>query len=116
MLKCLSIHQPYADLISAGLKTIECRSWQTSYRGDILICSTKKPYFENKLHGQALCIITLENVIKMNKKHCKNAYIDKIYPYAWILKNPKLIKPFPVKGQLGFFELPINLKDAVILL
>jgi activating signal cointegrator 1 len=41
-LKGLSVRQPYAALIAQGSKTIEVRSWNTSYRGDVLICSGKK--------------------------------------------------------------------------
>jgi hypothetical protein len=114
-MKCLSIQQPYADLIANGIKTIECRSWQTSYRGDILICSTKKP-FEDYLLGHAICIVTICDIVEMQREHYKQACISKLFPYAWKLINPKKINPFPIKGQQGFFELPINLKDAVILL
>jgi activating signal cointegrator 1 len=35
--KALTIRQPWASLIAAGVKTIETRGWRTSYRGDILI-------------------------------------------------------------------------------
>ena len=41
-MKALSIHPIYAMCIVTGQKTVECRSWTTSYRGDILICSTAK--------------------------------------------------------------------------
>jgi hypothetical protein len=30
----LSIRQPYAELILRGIKTVECRSWQTSLIGE----------------------------------------------------------------------------------
>lgn len=115
-MKCLSIQQPYVELIANGIKTIECRSWQTSYRGDILICSAKKPFFENYLIGHAICIVTIIDITKMQYMHYKDACINKLFPYAWKLINPRKIKPFLVRGQQGIFELPTNLKDAVILL
>lgn len=34
---CLSVQQPFADLICAGVKTVENRTWKTDYRGTILI-------------------------------------------------------------------------------
>lgn len=46
-MKALSIKNPFAALILAGVKKYEVRSWQTYYRGEILICSTQKP--ENDL-------------------------------------------------------------------
>jgi hypothetical protein len=35
--KTLSVRQPYATLICAGIKTVENRTWKTDYRGRILI-------------------------------------------------------------------------------
>lgn len=40
-MKALSIWPHYAALIACGAKTIEGRSWQTSYRGPLAIHSTK---------------------------------------------------------------------------
>lgn len=42
-MKTLSIKQPWASLIATGVKDIENRTWQTHYRGRILIHATKKP-------------------------------------------------------------------------
>lgn len=39
-MKALSIRQPWAGLIALGIKTIELRSWSTSYRGPLLICAS----------------------------------------------------------------------------
>src|SRR5215467_9328008 len=36
-MKCLSVSQPYADLIINGKKTIELRTWNTRFRGNFLI-------------------------------------------------------------------------------
>ena len=36
-MKCLSISQPFADLIILGKKTIELRNWNTNFRGEFLI-------------------------------------------------------------------------------
>jgi hypothetical protein len=40
--KALSLWQPFATLIAAGAKTIETRSWGTSYRGPLVIHAAKK--------------------------------------------------------------------------
>ena len=42
-MKALTIWQPYASLIGAGIKKIETRSWYTTYRGPILIHSGQRP-------------------------------------------------------------------------
>jgi hypothetical protein len=45
-MKTLSIKQPWAGLIINGVKDIENRTWQTKYRGKILVhaCGTKKQF------------------------------------------------------------------------
>jgi hypothetical protein len=40
---CMSMHQPYASLLIAGIKMHEGRSWYTSHRGRLWIASTVKP-------------------------------------------------------------------------
>ena len=41
-MKTLSIRQPFASLICRGIKTIENRSWNTQYRGKLLIHASSK--------------------------------------------------------------------------
>jgi hypothetical protein len=40
--KALTLHQPWASAIAEGLKTIETRSWLTSYRGPLAIHAAHK--------------------------------------------------------------------------
>jgi activating signal cointegrator 1 len=40
-MKAISLWQPWASLIVLGAKTIETRSWATSYRGPLLIHAAK---------------------------------------------------------------------------
>ena len=40
-MKALSLWEPWASLMRVGAKTIETRSWGTSYRGPLLICASK---------------------------------------------------------------------------
>jgi len=39
--KALTVAQPYASLIAANRKSVETRSWQTSYRGPLAIHAAK---------------------------------------------------------------------------
>lgn len=43
MKKCMSMHQPWASLLIAGIKKHEGRSWYTSHRGRLWIAATAKP-------------------------------------------------------------------------
>lgn len=39
----LSVKNPWASLIAAGLKPFEIRTWRTNYRGELLIVSSAAP-------------------------------------------------------------------------
>ena len=41
-MKCLSVCQPFANLILEGKKTIELRKWNTEFRGEFLVHAPRK--------------------------------------------------------------------------
>lgn len=43
--RCLSLLQPWAQLVCLGKKTQETRSWRTKYRGILYIHASKNPKF-----------------------------------------------------------------------
>jgi hypothetical protein len=107
-LRALSLKQPYANWIVSGRKTIETRTWSTSYRGDVLICASTTGKGEPK--GVALCVVRLDSVRPMTKEDETAACVER-YPkaQAWEISNLRLLKkPFPVKGRLGLFSLEVS--------
>ena len=112
-MKALSIHPYFALQIFFLEKTVECRSWTTNYRGDILICSTAKKY-KDTIPGHALCVATLKDILPMKPEHLKAAcmYEEEYNPntYAWLLENIRVIEPFPVKGKLSLWECPKDIR------
>ena len=40
-MKCLSLKQPFADLLALGEKTVELRKWNTKFRGKFLVHASK---------------------------------------------------------------------------
>lgn len=93
--------------IVKGLKTVEVRTWTTRYRGDLLICATAKKG-KGLISGHALGVVTLADVVPMKREHAKAAMVNPYAYwgdcYAWILENPRPIKPFPMKGKLSLWE------------
>jgi hypothetical protein len=70
-MKALSIRQPYAGLIIAGIKNVENRSWSTKYTGLLVIVSTAKPdalqYWEPmRARCKALGVPFPEELCKIN--------------------------------------------------
>ncbi|MBS3113347.1 ASCH domain-containing protein [Candidatus Woesearchaeota archaeon] len=108
-MKALCLKEPYASLVLQGKKIIETRIWKTDYRGDILFCCSQNP--KSNISGKAFAIVELIECRPMLKKDEKAACC-KIYPRAnaWLLKNIRPIKPFPIKGQLSLFEIKFKPK------
>ena len=124
-MKCLSVSQPFADLIISGKKTIELRKWNTNFRGEFLVHAPLKIRKEDckrlKInHKLATGVIVgkaeLYDVKKYNSK--KEVNDDKQYhfagkkfqdrTYGFMLRNFKSFRiPIPCKGQLGFFEVDV---------
>lgn len=140
-MKILSLKNPFASLVTDGLKTIETRWWKTYYRGPLLIASTKQEftkqdlfelyrnkklyrevynYHQNNLrnNGVALCVCNLIDVRPMEKNDVTNAYVE-YHPdrFSWVLDDIQEISPFMIKGQQGLFNADNNilskLQDAL---
>ena len=51
-------------------------------------------------------VVTLKDIVRFDRKHVKPALMKDWEPglYAWILENPRIIKPIPVKGKLSLWN------------
>ena len=122
-MKCLSLRQPYAELLVSGKKTIELRSWNTKFRGQFLIHASKKideeacernainpstfvtgaligkaTLYEVKLYSDAKALS------KDRAKHLAGVAIT-APKYGFLVQNARKFKrPIPAIGKLGFFE------------
>ena len=111
-MKCISVKQPWANLISNGNKTIETRTWNTNYRGELLIASSKKPDVY-----PAGCVVALATLIDCRDMELEDEdfaccqYRDGLK--AWVLDNIRKVRPIPIKGQLGIYESGINKENLI---
>jgi hypothetical protein len=134
-LKCLSVSQPFADLIISREKSIELRNWNTNFRGEFLIHAPLKIRMEDSkrlkinkkfVTGAIIGKAQLYDVkkydsikeIKSDKKFHLSSKKFQSKTFGFMLKNAKPFRiPIPWKGQLGFFdvELPkIKIKNKEI--
>ena len=125
-MKVLTIKQPYASLIAAGLKEYEFRTWKTKYRGEVLIHAgksvDKKAMEKYKIYNLDYpkgCIIakaTITDCIKIDEE-ARKIFQDKesiIYDnvtkdlswqgYGFKLENVKKIEPIYVSGKLSLWD------------
>jgi len=134
-MKTISIKQPWAFLICSGVKDIENRTWQTKFRGRVLVhASAKAQSLEvlsedrwNVLQSQAFdnntsmkvyetgaiigsveivdCVINHSSI--WADKASGHVPFKKEVIYNWIVANPILFpEPLPVKGKLNFWDYP----------
>lgn len=127
-MKVLTIKQPWATLIMQGDKRFEFRSWQTKYRGDLLIHAGKgvdKPavkrlakYLPKELpHGKILGKVKLVDCIKMSpefkellQKENDDIYTQRSFQenYGWQIADVEAFKkPIEAKGKLSLWEYDI---------
>ncbi len=113
-MKALSVKQPWASMIARGEKTIETRTWETNYRGELAICASASPRGQGPTRA-VLAVADMLSCRPMVEQDEGRARCD-IYPGAWAfcLSNiRRLAEPVPVKGKLGLFELPPEVEAAV---
>ena len=124
-MKVLTIKQPWASLIIQGYKRFEFRSWQTKYRGELLIHAGKgidkeaverlKKYIpEDMPLGKIIGKVKLVDCIKMSPefkekllKENKDIYKDSSFKenYGWQLTDiQKFDEPIEAKGKLSLWE------------
>ena len=121
-MKCLSVSQPFAELIILGKKTIELRKWNTNYRGELLIHAPLKIRKEDAkrlkidkkfVTGAIVGKVEIYDVKKYDsqkqvKSDQKFHFASRNFhdrTYGFLLKNAKAFRvPISYKGQLGLFE------------
>lgn len=113
MQKALSVRQPYAWLIVAGHKAIENRTWNTHYRGPLLIHAAKKPHEHDaadilKRYGVRVpadlttgAVIGVVELVDVVTSHDSPWFSG---PFGFILAKPRVLKPRPCLGKVGMFS------------
>ena len=133
-MKTLTIKNPWALLICAGLKNVENRTWSTNFRGRILVHTSAKesgtlPQLLNPRQLSAIedpfnyrivkQIPTVNSAIigEVDIIDCiqnSNSIWAEPGGYHWVLANPVLYQHpvFGVKGSLGLWNYAPHLYDG----
>ena len=127
--KALSVKQPYADLLTRVVfrdengeyhadKTIEVRTRNTNYRGDLLVCSSSKPEIPGRLSGVTCGFVELYDVKPIEQftpeDWAATCIPEKDRPrkgYGWMMRNPRRVVEMPIRGQLGVYNLIVPKGD-----
>lgn len=130
--KALSVKQPYADLLTRVVfrdesgeyhaeKTIEVRTRNTNYRGDLLVCASAKPELPGRMSGVTCGFVELYDVKPIEQftpeDWAATCIPEKDRPhkgYGWIMRNPRRVVEMPIKGQLGVYNLIVPKGDITV--
>lgn len=134
IIRALCVKQPYADLLTRvsfrdsegnfhAEKTIEVRSRNTNFRGDILICSSAKPVLKGHESAVTCGFVELYDVKPVEefteddwKATCIPEKDRPSKAFGWLVRNPRRVVEMPIKGQLGFYSLIVPKGDITIYL
>lgn len=113
-MKCLSVRQPWAEMIARGQKTVELRSWTTAYRGPVIILAGARretrwnaPALDAPT-GVAVAAVTLLDVHAIDKesfaRSCVSAPMRDFRGwFAWELRMLRRLPSKRVSGALGLY-------------
>ena len=129
-MKAITIKQPWASAIMAGVKRVENRVWSTGIRGPIAIHAGKSidpaadgilraagidpDQFAAAPRGAILGTVELVDVVRLDQPQLPGCYHDLTAdplatgPICWVLETPRpLPEPIPCRGQQRFFNVEI---------
>jgi hypothetical protein len=129
-LKCLSVQQPWADLILSGKKKVENRSWRVRYRGLLGIhASSSRASWEAvgqgcldqwlptwrqqpPLFGALLGVVQLASIcrhVDLPADLREHEFADRSPAnWCWLLRQPlRLPRPLTVRGNSMLFHVDI---------
>ena len=124
-LKCLSVSQPFADLIVSGAKRIELRRWNTHHRGYLLVHAPLKVREDDcrRLGVEASATGAIVGRVRLVdvKRYANAAEVRADAPlhlaggafesnrYGFVLEEPVQLKvPVPWRGYPGIFEVRVG--------
>src|SRR5262245_6221656 len=104
--KALTVKQPWAHLIVTGIKPIENRTWNTPYRGHLLIHAGRvfdedQQYWQTREGLTFGAIIGAVDLVDVVREHPSHFFTG---PYGWVLKNPRRIDPMTRRARVGLFD------------
>lgn len=130
-MKALSIQQPWAWLIAAGVKSVENRTWRTNYRGPVMIHAGKTIDHDawreimsgvHPLTGRKIDVVLPSPmpvggiVGEMEIVDCVHSHASDWFcgPWAFVLANARPLPFMACRGHLGFFEPDFDVRIATV--
>lgn len=121
-MRALSVRQPWAWLILHGGKDIENRTWETMFRGQVLLHAGKTltkayhrevsdwaegefgiivPELDDMPRGGVVGVVTIAGCVRESTSRWFNPG-----GFGFVLRNAEPVPFYPCNGALGFFDVP----------
>ena len=130
-MKALSIRQPWAWMILHAGKDIENRTWPTNVRGRVLVHAAKgmtheewDDAWEFSRDIKSMRELPVELLVPLNAVNigrggivgsveivdCVQSSASPWFcgPWGFVLRDPQPCQFIPMKGALGFFDVPVQ--------
>jgi hypothetical protein len=118
-MRIITVRQPWASLIVAGVKDVENRTWPTSYRGPVLIHAGKRPDAISVAEVERRFGAHLDNIGPLGGVVGVADIVDCVQPhpsqwyapnhYAFVLANAQALPFVPWRGALSLRRAPVEL-------
>jgi ASCH domain len=124
-MKALSVCQPWAWAIVAGIKTVENRSRPTRHRGPLVIHASNSrrylgedyadllpnmPPWEELDYGALVGVVEVVDSVSL-------AAVERdpfaVGPWCWLLARARRIRSVPYKGQVSLFDVADDLLEPL---
>lgn len=108
-MKALSLKQPWAGMIARGQKTIETRTWSTSYRGPLAIHASQPDG----------CIVATAFLTDCRPMVFSDILAARLHAFeegrfAWDLSGIRAVSPgIPMRGRLRLWDVPPAVLDEL---
>ncbi|XP_042235200.1 activating signal cointegrator 1-like [Homarus americanus] len=133
---CLSMHQPWASLLVAGIKVHEGRMWYSPHRGRLWIAAAAKvptpeevrqlehmysvvlkdenlPFPHHYPTGCLLGCVDVTDILPQEEYRNKYPDGESDSPYVFVCENPQeMIIKFPMKGQHKIYKMDPKIHQA----
>jgi hypothetical protein len=120
-MKALSVCQPWAWAIVAGLKTVENRTRRTRHRGPLVVHASRSrrhlgqdfgdllpglPPWEGLDYGALVGVVEVVDCVPVAEVEGDPFAVG---PWCWLLARARRVRPVPFRGQVGLFDVPDQL-------
>lgn len=126
-IRALSIRQPWAWAVCAGVKRTENRTWTTEHRGTIAIHASTSMQVVNAFRRESGCklfsgdwfmagaIIGFADIVDIasyGPQHESDLFAEG--PYCWTMAKGRFLKePIPLPGKLNLFKLTSEVQQRL---